>query len=114
MTAREYLEKKKEATMVTFVIRKAEKDTDSPFYDSVYRGTPIRTAGEWLRDFTWPEKYIVINADHPPIDSTGHWLRMYKSGYLLCAMITTEEELIRHYGEKKGRDMIAYYNRTVK
>ena len=114
MTAREYLEKNRKACDVTFVIQKAEKDTGSPFYNNVYSVTPIRAAYEWLKDFTWPEKYIVINADHPPIDPTGSWLRMYKKGHLLCAMITTEEELIRHYGEKQGRELIQYYNENVK
>ena len=113
MTAREFLTKYCTNEEVTFIIQHAVKDEHSPFYNNTYSTTPMRRDWEWQRHI-WLDSYIVIKADHPPIDVTGAWLNRYNAGHLKCAMLTTEADLIRHYGEKQGRDMIEWYKRTVK
>lgn len=115
MTAREYLQKMINANQVTFIIEHAEKDEHSPFYHSAYTTTAIRGAWEWLEDFTWIDHMLVINADHPPIDVTGNWLRAYKAGHLHCAVVTTEDDIRRHYpNAEQAQRMIDYYKETVR
>lgn len=118
MNAREYLEKQAKNQQITFVIARAVKDEATPFYHYEYRTTPIRAAWEWLREDgsgrRFGDNYLVINADHPPVDITGLWVRNYKAGHLSCAVLTTEADLRTMYSEKQAADMIAYYNKTVK
>ena len=113
MNAREYLSGKPTYDGVTFIIASPVKRAKAPGYDTEYRTTPIWTASEWLRG-TSVDNYLVINADHPPIDITGHWGNMYKRGHLHCAVLQTEADLILQYGEEQGKRMIAYYKRNVK
>ena len=103
MRVREYLDRLPSAAQVTFIKQEA---------GGAYRTTPIHSAWEWLNNDDLCD-YLVINADHPPIDVNGGRTIRYRQGRLHCAMITTEAELLKHYGEKQGRDMIAYYERTV-
>lgn len=118
MTTREYLQKiqEKNGTCrdVTFIIARAVKDTHSPFYHHEFYGTPIRSVSEWLR---WGDEFLdehlVINADHPPIDVTGHWINKYKRGWVSCAMLTTEADLQLLYPGQQAVDMANYYRRTV-
>ena len=112
MNIREYLEKtaKPEAT---FIIQKAVKNENAPGYHNEYKTTPVRHKSEWLRGEGFIDNYIVIKADHPPIDVTGAWHNWHKGGSLGCAMVTTEADLLTHYGEKQGHRMIAYYEREV-
>lgn len=113
MKLREFLEEAGQNSQYTFVIQKAVKDEGSPFYNSEYTTTPIYTTWEWLR-MPCIDKYIVIKRDHPPIDVTGGWLNWYNKGHLGCCMVTTEQDLLTHYGERQGRDMIAYYDREMR
>lgn len=113
MKIREYLENRSSNTNVTFIIQKAVKDEHSPFYHDEYKTTSVQHPNEWLRG-TFIDNYIVIKADHPPVDVTGAWHNWYKGGHLRCCMVTTEADLLTHYGEKQGRDMIAYYDREVR
>lgn len=112
MTVREYLDKIGRAD-VTFIVQKAVKDEASPFYHDEYGTTSVQYSTEWLRG-TFADTHIVIVADHPPVDVTGAWHNWYKSGHLRCAVVTTEADLITHYGEAQGRDMIAMYDREVR
>lgn len=110
MTREEYLKIVKGT--VTFVIAEAVKDTNSPMWSYQYRPTPVMYVDEWLSQSN-NDKYIVINADHPPIDITGHHLNRYNQKHLNCAIITTEEDLKKMYSEKQAQDMIEYYKRTI-
>lgn len=101
MRVREYLDQFPSAAPVTFIKQAA---------GGTYSTTPIHSAWEWLNNDNIGD-YLVINADHPPIDAAGFRGMHYKIGRLHCAMITTEAELLEQYGEKQGRDMIAYYER---
>lgn len=60
------------------------------------------------------EKYIVIRADHAPIDISGGWTNWYKGGHLHCAIITTEEDLYTHYSETQAKEMIEWYDEQVR
>ena len=110
MTREEYL--KAVGGTVTFIIAEAVKESHSPFWSFQYRPTPVMHVDEWLSQSN-NDKYIVINADHPPIDITGHHLNRYNQKYLNCAIITTEEDLKQMYSEKQAQEMIEYYKRTV-
>lgn len=115
MTVREYLQKQSKNTQVTFIIAHAVKDENTPFNHYEYKTTPIFAVWEWQEKSTWYDRYIVVNADHPPIDITGGWVNWYKAGRLKCIVITTEEDIRANCGgEKQTQDMIAYYKRTVK
>lgn len=114
MKVKEWLESKGKNEQATFIIERAVKDDATPFYHDEYRTTPIRSVYEWL-DSTTAEKYIVINADHAPIDvSNGGWTNWYKGGHLHCAVITTEEELYKHYSETQAKEMIEWYDKKVR
>ena len=95
----------------TFTIAKAVKD-DAPFYHDIFRQTPIRSKSEWIIGNL--KDYIVINPDSCPIDISGLWQRWYKSGRLNCAIITTEEDMYKHYSEKQAKEMIEWYDKKVK
>lgn len=118
MNATEYLQKLPQNQQVTFVIARAVPDDATPFSHFEYRSTPIRGAWEWLQEgpscIKFGDKYIVINADHPPIDVTGMWVRQYKNGHLSCAMLTTVSDLLDLYSEEQAARMVEYYHRTVK
>jgi hypothetical protein len=103
MKVREYLDRFPSAAPVTFIKQAA---------GGTYSTTPIHSAWEWLNNEVLSD-YLVINPDHAPIDVTGGWTNRYRTGRLHCAMITSEAELLKQYGEKQGRDMIAYYERPI-
>ena len=106
MKVREYLQDLPENTQVTFIKRTGDRE---------YKTTPIKAAWEWLRHEQLCDSYLVMNAEHPPIDVTGGgWLNKYSQGSLKCALITAEGDILKLYGEKQGREMIEYYKRTVK
>lgn len=113
MKLREWLETKDKNESVTFIVAKSVKDEGSPFYDDIYTTVPMRSVWEWLQGESI-DKYIVIKAEHPPIDVTGSWQDWYKAGRLKCCMVTTEESLYKRYSEKQAKDMIGYYDREVR
>lgn len=115
MTAREYLEKLPNNTLVTFVIAEAHKDKYTPFYHYEYRNTPYCMKHEWLRSPEGLEGYLVVNADHPPIDITGTCVRAYNRGECRCAVIVQLDEMRKMYrSDKQYAEMVEYYQRTVK
>lgn len=113
MNIREYLEKTGTEN-ATFIIQKCVKDEHSPFYNDEYKTTPVRCHHEWMQADGFIDTHIVIKADHPPVDVTGAWHNWYKKGHLRCAMVTTEADLLTHYGEEQGRRMIAFYEKEVR
>lgn len=113
MKLKEWLQSKGQNEQATFVIAKAVKWEHAPGYTFEYKTTPIKCVWEWSESSS-ADKYIVINADHPPIDETGDWVRWYKQGRLMCAMITTEEDVRTMYSEKQAADMLAFYDRKVR
>lgn len=118
MTAREYLQKIQEkhgTPEVTFIIAHSVKDSHSPFYHYEYDTTPVYSINELLRypSGSFIDTHLVVNADHPPIDITGIWVRHYNRGYLRCAVLETEDDLRIKYSGKQAEDMIAYYKREV-
>ena len=113
MKVKEWLESKGKSEQATFIIAKSVKDDDSSFYHKEYKTTPIYAVWEWLK-CVFCEKYIVINADHPPVDINGHWVRMYKQGHLQCAILTTEEDLYTEMSEEQAKRMIEYYDKEVR
>jgi len=115
MTAIDFLRKHESAFSVTFIIARAVKDEHSPSYSYQYQTTSIRAAWEWLESPGWLEDYIVLNADHPPICIPGFWQYDYKAGRLKCCIIVKPEDLRKTCGgEKQFRDMLDWYERTVK
>ena len=113
MKLTEWLQSKGQNDSATFVIAKAARWEGAPGHTFEYKTTPIRTVWEWLEGNTG-EKYIVINANHPPIDVTGNWVRWYEKGRVLCAMITTEEDVRTIYSEKQAEDMLDMWDREVR
>lgn len=111
MTRTEWLNTLNKNEEVTFIIAKAVKDDCSGMYHHEYRTTPIRPVYEWLQS---EDGYVVINTDHPPIDISGSWDKWYRSGRLKCAVITTDDDLYKLYGDKQGDEMIAYYDRKCR
>ena len=108
MKAKEYLSRIGNNTKVTFVIAKAVKDENTPYYHTEYKTTPI--FGVWeVEKHEWIEKYIVINAIHPPIDITGHWVREFNNGWLKCAIITTEQDLYSFHCLSNTYQVFFYY-----
>ena len=113
MKVKEWLESKGKNEQATFIIAKAVKDDSSSFYHKEYNTTPIYAVWEWLKgDIV--EKYIVINADHSPIDITNGWVNWYKKGLLHCAILTTEEDLYTEMSNEQADRMIAYYDKEVR
>ena len=111
MTRKEWLKTLSKNEEVTFIIARAIKDDYSPMYHKEYRTTPIRPVYEWLQS---EDGYVVINADHPPIDVTGNWGKRYNSGRLKCAIITTEDDLCKMYGDKQGLEMLKHYDGIIR
>jgi hypothetical protein len=113
MKLTEWLQSKGQNKQATFIICQSVKYDNTDFYHKEYRTTPIHCVWEWLEGDIG-ERYIVINADHPPVDIAGHWVNQYKRGDLLCAIITTEADLYRETSEEQAKRMIAYYDTQVK
>lgn len=114
MTVKEYLEKMQGDPMVTFIIAEAHHEVAS-FWGYRYRTTPLQMKRDWLESTEWCESFLVINADHPPIDVTGSWINGYKRGFYKCAMIVKPEEMRKTYrSEQQYNEMVDFYNRNVK
>lgn len=117
MTTREYLQKiqaRQKYRDVTFIIARAVKDENTPFYHYEFRNTPLRKAEKWLQaEEEFLDEQLVINADHAPIDVTGLWGGLYKRGSISCAMLTTEADLRLLYSEEQAARMAAHYKKTV-
>ena len=113
MKVKEWLESKGTSEQATFIIAKSVKDDNSPFYHKEYKTTPICYVWEWLKTQT-AETYIIINADHSPIDITNGWVNWYKNGFLHCAIITTEEDLYREMSKEQAERMIAWYDKETR
>lgn len=113
MNVRDYLSKLPENVQVTFVVQRSVK-AEGPFWDYLYRTTPIKPVWDWRLSGEAFLGQLVVNADHPPIDVTGLWGREYRDGRLRCAMIAQEAGLLNHYGPEQGRRLIEYYHREVK
>ena len=113
MKVKEWLESKGKNEQATFIIAKAVKNDGSSFYHYEYHTTPIYAVWEWLKGDIG-EKYIVINADHSPIDIVGGWTNWYKGGHLHCAVITTEEDLYTGKSKEQAERMVAYYDKEVR
>jgi hypothetical protein len=107
MKVKEYLKKYNVTGDVTFIIAKAEKDENTPFYHSAYVTTPI-THATWLED-KCPRMldYVVLNDHQPPIDwlSGSNWNMPYSKGWLRCMLVTTEEELKKMYSEEQAKSI---------
>lgn len=110
MRTTEYLETLDSNEQVTFIIAEAQKDEHTPFYSTVYRTTPIRSAWEWAKCESL-ENHLVMMKDHPPIDVNGAWHNWYKDGRLKCCVLISEETLRTQYSEKQAQDMIAHYEK---
>lgn len=113
MKLTEWLQNKGQNENATFIIAKAVKDESSPMYNYEYRTTPIRSVWEWLEGSTG-EKYIIMKADHAPIDITGVWQNWYSMNNLSCAVITTEQDMYTMYNEKQAKDMLDYYDKEAR
>ena len=113
MKVKEWLQSKGTNEQATFIIAQSVKYDNTDFYHKEYRTTPIHQIWEWLKGDIG-EKYIVINADHSPIDISGGWTNWYNGGHLHCAIITTEEDLYRETGKEQAERMIAYYDSKVR
>lgn len=107
MLVREYLKELKENQEVTFVIVKAVKDEETPFYHNQFYQTPIRLASEWMEGFD--DTYIVVKKDTCPIDINGIWDTWYEKSRIKCAMIMKKSELRKQYSGKQAETMIEYY-----
>jgi hypothetical protein len=118
MTVREYMEitGKTDCDNFTFVIAKAVKDTNSPFYHEEYKTTPIRSAHEWLEESCKTKDYIVLNAKQPPVvwASVTGWMNWYNKGHLNCLLVSPKEEIVMHYGEVQGAEMIEMIDEYVR
>ena len=114
MKLKEWLEQQGENDRVTIIIAKSVKDEHTPSYHTEYSTTPIHSAWEWLSG-TSADKYIVTNANHPPIDVTGNWQSEYKRGYLKCCMVTTESDIKMLYpNEKQAQQMLEMYDEKAR
>lgn len=105
MKVKEWLQSKGENESVTFIIAKAAEEQR---YE--YKTTPIRPVWEWLHFNRIAENYIIINADHPPIDFSGSWMNQYNRGQLRCAIIVSIEDVYKIYSERQAEDIIKYYD----
>lgn len=113
MKLREWLESKSKGQNVTFIISKVVEDKNTHGYHEEYLTTSIRSAWEWLEGEI-PDKYVVLCKDHTPIDITGVWNNWYKSGRLDCAVVTTEEDVLKKYGENQGRERLRIYDEVAR
>lgn len=108
----EFLSEQNENNLYTFTIANCVKESEH-IKTTVYKQTPLNSIWEWMKG-NIPNKYIVINVNHPPIDITGNWVKAYNKGWLKNCIITTEEDLILNYGEEQGKQMVEYYDRKVR
>ena len=113
MKLTEWLQSKPKYNHATFIVAMAKKDDNSSFYHYEYRTTVVDTVDAWLKG-DYSERYIVINADHSPIDITNSWVNWYKGGHLHCAIITTEEDLYTEMSKEQAERMITYYDKEVR
>ena len=111
MRVRDYL--KEVNGDVTFIEVIAIRLDNSPFYNYVYRTTPIHQKYDWEESTSGILDALIVRKDCVPIDTTGTWELWHKQGRLKCCMIQREETLRKMYSEKQANDMIDYYERLI-
>lgn len=116
MTVKEFLKAAgiSSTQSLTFIIEEQVKDESSFSYRSSYRTTPIRSVYEWLDSKT--ANYIVLNPKQPPIETitTKFWFDRFNSGFLMCMLVTPEEEIRKQYSSTQAPEMINMYDEEVR
>lgn len=112
MKVRDYLNKLSGNPDVTFIITRAVKDDNTPFFHAEYRETPIWKAKDWLECIN--ENLldaIILNDNHPAF----HWLCgvdwniHIKGGSLKCMLIIYPEDMDKLFpGKAQQASMIRY------
>lgn len=114
MLLKEYLEAigAEPSKDLTLVIATAAKDTNIPYYHLQYRTTPILSVMDWLE----VKDYILLNPSQPPICTitAPHFSNMYNKGYLLCMLVTTQEDINKLYNQKQAEEILAEYDKAVR
>lgn len=117
MKVKEYLQligkTENSSDSLTFVISRAVKDDNTPYYHEEYRTTPIRSIWEWCESDIM--NYIVLNPTQPPIDwlTTG-WNNRYKRGDLMSMLVIPKEDLYLIYPQKQADELIIFIDKKIK
>lgn len=108
MKVKEYFKKYNVNGDVTFIIAKAEKDSNTPFYHSVYETTPMQHVSRWCESDV--AEYIVLNDHQTPIDwlSGAKWKTQYDSGWLKCMLVIAKDDLVTMYSEKQAEGIAQF------
>lgn len=115
MTVREYLTHLKSYDDVTFIVTKAVRDENTPFYHPEYRDTPIRMRWEWEMYDGAILDAIILNDRQPTITwlSGVDWSNAIKENRLKCLLVIAEEDLIKLYNEKQAKELTEYIERNL-
>lgn len=113
MTIREYMDAVGDRGYYTFIIAKAVKDSNSPFYHWEYTDTPMMPRSEWRTWWNRLDEFWVLHPHRQPIDFSGSWDGWYKAGHLECVVIVNDTEWEKMYKGEQGRDLARWYNIKV-
>lgn len=113
MTVKEYFEAFPHKD-TTFIIARAIKDGNTPFYHCEYRTTPLRSVDEWkhCKDIM---ECIVLNNKQPSITwLTGvDWNPNIQRGFYRCMLIIPQKDFKTMYSEKQRNSMIEYIDNKI-
>lgn len=115
MTVREYLTHIKSNDDVTFIVARAVRDENTPFYHSEYRDTPIRMRWEWEMYDGAILDAIILNDRQPTITwlSGVDWNIAIKENRLKCLLVIPPEDMSKLYGKKQADGLIEYIERNL-
>lgn len=115
MTVREYLTHIKSIDDVTFIVTRAVRDENTPFYHPEYRDTPIRMRWEWEMQDGAILEAIVLNDRQPTITwlSGVDWNIAIKENRLKCLLVIPPEDMSKLYGKKQADGLIEYIERNL-
>ena len=113
MKVKDYLERIKKSTDVTFIKARAREDANSPFYHAEYQTTPIWKASEWM-SYKNNERLmnsIVLNDKQMPIEwlSGAKWGTSVKNGHLKCLLVISEDDFALLYRSEDQRNSMEHY-----
>lgn len=113
MRVLEWLAKHKGSRVdVTFLIVRAVKDDNTPFYHAEYRTTVLQPVREWLKNEHKPLLgAVVLNDNHPAMVwlSGVDWNNIIKRGLARCLLVVPPEDFAKLIpGDKQRADMEDY------
>ena len=112
MKVKDYLQTH-EWSEVSFIIAKAVKDDNTPFYHPEYKTSALFHKFE---DMSYYNEYLILNDKAMPLDwlSGSPWGNAVRSGWAKCLLVINWKDLTTLFCEEQANSIIEYIDSKIK